>query len=140
MSKLIKVAKNKKVFLGGTCNESHWRESLIKLLKVDFFNPIVKDWTEEAKKEEIKQRKECGWVLYVITPKMTGVFSIAETVDNSNKQPKKTLFCVLKEDEDKTFDEGQLKSLNAVGEMVKNNGAKVFNTLEEIAEYLNKGF
>ena len=139
MSKLLKVAKKPTVFLGGTCNESNWRDNLIKLLKVNFYNPIVKNWTEEAKKEEIKQRKLCDWVLYVITPKMTGVFSIAETVDDSNKQPEKTLFCVLKEDEDKTFDEGQLTSLNAVSKMVKNNGAKVFYTLEEIAEYLNKG-
>ena len=138
MSKLRKIAEGKKVFLGGTCNGSNWRELLIPLLKVNFYNPIVEDWTEEAKKEEIRQRKECDWVLYVITPKMTGVYSIAEVVQDSNEKPQKTLFCVLKEDEDKIFNEAQLKSLDAVGEMVKNNGAKVFNTLEEIAEYLNR--
>ena len=33
-----------KVFLGGTCNESKWRDDLIKLLKIDYFNPVVKDW------------------------------------------------------------------------------------------------
>ena len=137
MSKLIKVAKNKKVFLGGTCNESNWRNELIPLLKINFFNPIVDDWTEEAQKEEIKQRKLCDWVLYVITPKMTGVYSIAEIIDDSNKQPQKTIFCVLEEDEDLKFNEHQLKSLDMVKKMAKNNGAKVFDTLEEIAEYLN---
>ncbi len=35
----------KKVFLGGTCNESTWRDRLIKLLKINYFNPVVKDWT-----------------------------------------------------------------------------------------------
>ena len=35
----------KKVFLGGTCNESLWRDKLIKKLEIDYFNPIVKDWT-----------------------------------------------------------------------------------------------
>ena len=37
--------------------------------------------------EEIKQRAECDFCLYVITPKMTGVYSIAEVVDDSNKRP-----------------------------------------------------
>jgi len=143
MGKLRKIAKNKKVFLGGTCNESNWRDELVSLLKIDFFNPIVSDWDEAAKMEEIKQRKICDYVLYVITPRMTGVYSIAEVVDDSNKQPEKTLFCVLKEDnsngEHKLFDVGQLRSLAAVSEMVKNNGAKVFDNLEDVAEFLNKG-
>ena len=107
MGRLRKMARNKKVFLGGTCNESKWRENLIKLLKINFYNPIVSKWTEAAKAEEIKQKKKCDYVLFVITPRMTGVFSIAETVDNSNKQPEKTLFCILAEDnsngEYKTF-------------------------------------
>jgi len=67
---------------------------------------------------------------------------IAEVVQDSNLVPDKTIFCVLKEDnsngENLIFDVGQLKSLSAVEEMVKNNGVQVFNTLEEIAEYLNK--
>lgn len=33
----------KKVFLSGTCNESTWRDELIKLLEIDYFNPVVKD-------------------------------------------------------------------------------------------------
>lgn len=36
-----------KVFLGGTCNESTWREKLIPMLKIDYFNPVVKDWKSE---------------------------------------------------------------------------------------------
>jgi hypothetical protein len=32
--------------------------------------------------EEIKQRAECDFCLYVITPKMTCVYSIAEVKDN----------------------------------------------------------
>ena len=36
----------KKVFLGGTCNDSLWREELIKKLEIDYFNPVVDDWTE----------------------------------------------------------------------------------------------
>lgn len=57
-----------KVFLGGTCNESTWRDQLISMLKIDFFNPVVEDWTPECQEEEIKQRNECDFCLYVITP------------------------------------------------------------------------
>jgi hypothetical protein len=32
-------------------------------LKLDYFNPVVKDWNEAAQKEEIKQRKNCDYVL-----------------------------------------------------------------------------
>jgi hypothetical protein len=85
-----------KVFLGGTCNESKWRDELIKKLEIEYFNPVVDDWTPECMAEEIKQRKICDYVLYTITPKMTGAYGIAEAVDDSNKQPFKTLFCVLK--------------------------------------------
>lgn len=53
----------KKVFLGGTTNNSDWRDTLIKKLKIEYFNPVVKDWNEDAQKEEIKQRKECDYVL-----------------------------------------------------------------------------
>lgn len=129
-----------KVFLGGTCNNSKWRKELIDNLdlnNIDYFNPVVINWTPECMKEELKQREICDFCLYVITPLMTGVYSIAEVVDDSNKNPEKTLFCVLKEDSGKSFDKGQMKSLEQVKEMVKRNGGKVFESLSEIASFLN---
>jgi len=92
-----RAKKNKKVFLGGTCNNSNWREELIPMLEIDYFNPIVEDWTPEDQKKEEHEKKICDYNLYVITPKMKGVFSIAEVVDDSNKKPEKTLFCIYKE-------------------------------------------
>ena len=126
-----------KVFLGGTCNESAWRDALISMLKIDYFNPVVADWTEECAKEEIKQRKECDFCLYVITPKMTGVYSIAEVIDDSNKQPEKTLFCYLTSDSGIDFDKAQLKSIHKVAEMVVRNGGKYFLNLRQVAIFLN---
>jgi len=125
------------VFLGGTCNESTWREELIGLLKIDYFNPIVDDWTPDCMEEEIKQRGQCDYCLYTITPKMTGVYSIAEVVDDSNKRPAKTIFCVLSEDDNKFFTIGQVRSLKSVADMVKKNGAKVLYSLYDVAEFLN---
>lgn len=133
-----KTKSNKKVFLGGTCNKSTWRDKLIKKLKINYFNPVVEDWTPECQEEERKQRKECDYCLYVITPKMTGVYSIAEVVDDSNKRSSRTVFCYLKEDDGKKFDEFQIKSMEQVAKMVKDNGAKVCKSLDEVAKYLNK--
>ena len=132
----------KKVFLGGTCNESTWRDKLIEMLEIDYFNPVVDDWTEECYQEELRQREICDYCLYVITPRMTGVYSIAEVVDDSNKRPEKTIFCLLTADVDDTgkvimFDAGQLRSLDRVGKMVEKNGGKYFRELRDVAEFLN---
>ena len=125
------------VFLGGTCNNSQWREALIPLLDCKYFNPVVKDWNTEAQQLEIEKRETCDYVLYVITPKMTGVYSIAEVVQDSNIRPEKTLFCVLDEDDKNEFTEHQLKSFKMVKQLVSENGARVFDTLEDIANFLN---
>ena len=127
----------KKIFLGGTANNSTWRETLIPLLdptKISYFNPVVPDWNEQVQQEEIKQRKTCDFVLYTITKEMEGFYAIAEVVDDSNKRPTKTIFCYLEEG----FSKHQIKSLQATARMVKENGAKVFTSLEEVAEYLNR--
>lgn len=131
---------NKKVFLGGTCNGSTWRDKLIPTLTIDYFNPVVADWTPECQDEEYRQKEICEIHLYVITPKMTGVFSIAELIDSSNKNPKGTVFMILSEDDDKKFDATQLKSLHAVGNLAGNiNGAEgFFDAPTMLSDYLNK--
>lgn len=133
------INKNIRVFLGGTCNNSNWRDTLIKKLNIDYFNPVVKDWTPECMKKEIEERATCDFCLYTITPLMTGVYSIAEVVDDSNKRPQKTILCILSEDGNKKFDEFQLRSLNQVANMVKTNGGQVFFNLNDVSSYLNKG-
>ena len=113
-----------KIFLGGTCNESTWRNRIIPMLKIDYFNPVVDDWTEDCMKREIEERKNCDLCLYTITPKMTGVYSIAEVVDDSNKRPEKTILVLLSPDDTLSFDAGQWKSLSSVARMVINNGGE----------------
>lgn len=127
----------KKVFLGGTCNNSIWRDWIIQKLAIDYFNPVVEDWTEECMVREIKERAECDFCLYTITPKMKGVYSIAEVVDDSNKRPSKTIMVLLIRDERDEFDNTQWKSLHAVSKMVERNGGKVFYNLYDAAEYMN---
>jgi len=110
---------------------------LIKDLTIDYFQPQSEGWTPDMMEEELRQRAECDFCLYVITPKMTGVYSIAEVVDDSNKHPGKTIFCYLHTDEDKIFTAAQLKSLDQTGKMITKNGARFFKTFAEIAHYLN---
>lgn len=132
-----KKTKKLKVFLGGTCNGSDWRDKIIDKLKIDYFNPVVDDWTEDDYEEELRQRKICDYLLYVITPKMKGVYSIAEVIDDSNKNPEKTIFCFIEDDANNKFDKDQIKSLNAVGKMIINNKGKYFKTLNDVIEFLN---
>ena len=124
-----------KVFLGGTCNNSTWRQTLMPLLDaigVEYFNPVVDDWTQECMEEELRQRKACDICLYVITSEMTGVYSIAEAVDDSNKRPDKTAFCFQEDG----FTVGQIRSLGQVAEMVSRNGGFSCNTLGGIVRHL----
>ena len=127
----------KKVFLGGTCSSDNWRDGVIKKLKLDYFNPIVADWNEEAKKRELLERRESDYLLYVITPDMKGIYSIAEVVDDSNKRPAKTLLCVIRDRNGKSFDEQMVKSIVALEEMIERNGARHFDNLDDVVIFLN---
>ena len=126
-----------KVFLGGTCAESKWREYIIPQLKCNYFNPVVDDWTIECQSIEEAEKLICNYHLYVITPKMKGVFSIAEAVNDSKDLKEKCIFCITKEKEDIDFSIGEMKSLKATENLIKNNGATICNSLDEIVEFLN---
>ena len=135
-----------KVFLGGTCNESKWRDTIIPLLEeIDchYFDPVVENWDVKAQAIERKERKICDFCLYTITPRMKGVYSIAEVIDDSNKRPKKTLFCISKYDKDDNgsliqFDDQELHSLVEVARMVERNGGKSFTALQTVVDYLKE--
>lgn len=131
-----------KVFLGGTTSNSKWREKLIPLLKIDYFNPIVEKWTKECKQEEERQKEECDYLLYVIA-RTYSMYSIAEVVDDSNKKPHKAILCVVNEEMPNgkmAFTRSNLNRLNEVGRIVTENGGKYFTSLEDAADYLNQSF
>lgn len=123
-----------KAFLGGTCSGYKWRDDLIPLLKCDYYNPIVKNWSEEDRLREVHERETADFVVYVITSGLKGVYSIAEIIDDSNKRPEKTVVCILKDG----FDGQMSRSLDAVLKLAESNGAKICNSLEDIADTLNK--
>lgn len=122
-----------KVFLGGTCSGYKWRDDLIPMLKCDYYNPIIKNWSEADRLREVRERETADYVLYVITSGMKGVYSIAEIIDDSNKRPEKTIVCVLYDGIDKKM----AHSLKAVVNLARDNGAEICESLEEVAELLN---
>lgn len=120
-----------RIFLGGTCAESTWRDELIPLLKdynCEWFNPIVKSWSPECQSiEEDEKNNKCNVHLYVITSKMIGVYSIAEIVNSCwqaqcyGPKVNKVAFFVL--DPNESLDEwnkGQRKSFNATIKLCQN--------------------
>ena len=127
---------NKRVFLGGTCNESTWRNRMIIYLNdagMEWFNPVVDDWDDAAAENELRERETCDFCLYGITPKMIGTLSIAEVVDDTNKRPTKTVLVIMRDDGNERFTEIQWKLLGAVAKMVKRNGGMVFDSLKSAA-------
>ena len=125
----------KKVFLGGTCNESTWRNELIPLLEnagVEYFNPVVDNWTPECQEEEYHQKEICDIHLYLITKKMKGVFSIAEAVASCQFKDKEVLFAFA--DFDGEFDTAEKKSLYAVGHLIVRLGGYCIPDLKDIRD------
>lgn len=126
-----------KVFLGGTCSGWKWRDELQPLLKCKYYNPIVKDWSEEDRLREVHERETSDYVLYGITNGIKGVYSIAEVVDDSNKWPDKTIFLNLYREDERGFTKKMSHSLKAVENLLKSNGVRVFDNIQDVADFLN---
>lgn len=116
-----------RIFLGGTCAESKWRDELILYLiesHIEYFNPVVKDWTPECQAiEEDEKNNKCDCHLYVITKEMKGTYSIAEIINSAwqsivyGTKVNKIIFVVLDEG---IWEKHEIKSFDAVMNMVNN--------------------
>ena len=109
-----------------------WRNVLIPMLKCNYYNPMVRNRSD--KEDENREKANSDYNLYVITPGLRGVYSIAEIVDDSNKCPEKTLVCILYDE----FHHGMDRSLKEVEDLAQSNGAIILHTLHEVADYLNE--
>lgn len=135
--------KGKKfAFLGGTVNGSNWRDILIPLLTIGYFNPVVADWTEEHAIRENQAKASANVNLYVITPKQHGLyvpFELATTACESRNNPNMKVVAVfLKEDGGDVFTDHQLASITQIRELLhKNPEVEIFDNLESTARFLN---
>ncbi len=130
-----------KVFLGGTCASSTWREELQSKLdpeRIETFNPVVPNWTSECQAEEDYHRATDDICLYVITPEGEGFYSFVEVTDDSNKRPGSTVLCILTEANGKKFEGHMLKCALKTAKLIAKNGVYVTDNLDELAAYLNQ--
>ena len=134
------MLKYNNCILGETCNNSTWKDELLTMIdseKVVTFNPTVEDWNEQAQTNEDWHKANDDFCLYVLTPEMINIYSIFEVADDSNKRPEKTIFCVLLERNDQTFSVDIQKNFLKIKKDLIKNGVRVFESLEEIAMFLN---
>lgn len=123
--RLDQTEKPTRVFLGGTCGESDWRGSLtpeLEKLGIEYFNPVVPDWTPECIEIENREKNElCNTHLYIITPEMKGVYSIAEMTNSVweclSKGSGFVWIGILESD---AWEEHQKKSLQATLDLINN--------------------
>jgi hypothetical protein len=139
-----------RIFLGGTCADTTWREEFIKEIEgseIEYFNPVVKDWTPECQAiEEDEKNNKCDTHLYVITKEMMGTYSIAEIINSAwqavvyGTKVNFVIFAVLNEG---TWQKHEIKSFNAVMEMVKhiaphNSIALYVKNMKELTDYIKR--
>ena len=106
------------------------------MLKIPFYNPIVSDWNPEAIEEENEQKRISKYHLYTITPLMTGCYSIAELMHSAHTHSGSVIFCPLRYGDGKLFNEGQWKSIVAVGNLIDSK-IRQFGELHHVADFLN---
>jgi hypothetical protein len=135
-----------RVFMGGTTQGFNWREVLENRFKddknVELFNPVVDDWNCERIRIENEYKEICEMNLFVVTPFMEGIYSIAEAVDLSNKKPENLVFVYIDHFVDgkeiRDFTKKMKHSLDVTGKMIEKNGGKVFTSLDDVENYIRE--
>jgi hypothetical protein len=133
------------LFLGGTCGNNHWRKEFTKTLTKCgvhpdvIFDPVVEDWTEEARRAEEEAKAKCSHFLYYLAdPKLDGLnvsgFSMLEATIALFDHPATTVV---------VFDtEGMaghsLKAMNQAAKVLKKRfpNGKIFTSAAESLNFL----
>lgn len=70
------------IFLMGTAGQSKWREPIKKAcaeMGISCFDPVVKEWNEEARRREAEALQSARVIVMAITSETAGVASLAES-------------------------------------------------------------
>jgi hypothetical protein len=124
------------VFLGGTCAGPDYRNQLIPLLTVPYFNPVVADWKPEDAAREDRAKEEASANVFVITPAAIGMYSVAELTELAI-QSEKPLFVMFMEIGDLVWNEHQIKSNTQIKKLVSKYGGLIFEDLTQMAAAIN---
>lgn len=124
------------VFLGGTCAGPDYRELLIPLLTVPYFNPVVKDWKPEDAEREDVAKQSASINVFVITPAAVGMYSVAELTELAI-QSDKPLCVMFMEIGDYVWNEHQQKSNAQIKKLLAKYNALIFEDLVSLAKAIN---
>lgn len=128
------------VGLFGTCGNSQWRkapEEKLKGLGIEFFDPVVANWTPECAEKEAKHLKNDRALLFVVTSETEAYGSLAETgwAELSTKANGRKAFFVLEDykEVDKPVDPKHAanRARKLVKAHAKENGASVYSNIDE---------
>ena len=112
---------------------------------LDIFNPVVEDWNESARQKELKFKEDCNLQIYVLTPRIKGIYSIAEIMAAIHKS-KDSLLIGFAED-GQVFNEEMVYSIKAFIKDFVPSDMKLSGSLndlkdmiyEKVENWFNKG-
>ena len=128
------------IFLGGTCGNSTWRIKLQKMLNasyIDAFDPIVENWTPECQENEDYHKAHDDINLFVITPETKSQYSLFEIGVEAVKNPKRTVVCILDNENGTAFETQQLSAFKKMTKDLKALGVEVYDNHDSLAFDLN---
>lgn len=124
------------IFLGGTIAGPDYRELLIPLLKVPYFNPVVDNWTEADAVRENIAKQTAAINVFVITPAAIGMYSVAEMTELAITSDK-PLYVMFMEVEGYSWNEHQVKSNTQIKKLLSKYNVLLFEDLPLLANALN---
>lgn len=124
------------IFLGGTIAGPDYRELLIPLLKVPYFNPVVDNWTEADAVRENIAKQAAAINVFVITPAAIGMYSVAEMTELAITSDK-PLYVMFMEVEGYSWNEHQVKSNAQIKKLLSKYNVLLFEDLPLLANALN---
>lgn len=131
----MKLNQIDKVFLGGTCGDSTWRDELEpQITGIDYFNPVVEDWDTDAQKEEDRQKGICNIHLYGLTREQSGAYSFFE-IAYSLYNGKKVILLILDINQSSQF---KTTIEKIVADLADNPMVSIFYNIGDIVVHLNK--
>jgi len=108
-----------KIFLGGTCSDTKqedYRSSLISHLEnlnLDYFDPHVDEWDDNARQLEEDAKRDCRFDLFLLDQhKMKGVYSILEMTISAIKRGKDCIIYLVLDDGDEKLGKNLTTTVN----------------------------
>jgi hypothetical protein len=137
------------IFLGGT-HHSNWRKDFLKIIKelnpsIKCYDPSVESWTYESVLLENLVKQNTPYHVYVLSPRMIGVYSIAEMIDSAHENSVKTYFHIMDTDIDNdgnivNWDPKLRNSIYAINNMLIRHNAYKATSLEDLANKILESY